>query len=292
LKKKILFIVNPIAGGRSKERFPDWVDKYLNKDVYNAEVAFTSHAHHAFKLAMAAVTDYEIIVAVGGDGTINEVATALIGKPNILGIIPQGSGNGLARFLGIPINIRDAILNLNHFNVHQIDAAKVNDRYFFNIAGMGFDAHISEKFASGQRRGFNSYIQAAIREILSYKAENYNLIIDGNKYHRKAFMLSFANSSQYGNNAYISPEASANDGLIDVCIIKPFPIYKFPILGLRLFTKTAQRSPYVEIIRGKAITVIRNDEGAVHADGEPLRMGKLINVKILPGVLNVLIGKK
>lgn len=286
----MLFIINPIAGGKAKDHVPDLIKRYLDVDTFEPTMAFTSKANHAFQLATDALPVYNLIVAVGGDGTINEVASALVGKQNKLGIIPQGSGNGLARFLKIPLKMEPAINNLNQYHSVCIDAAKLNNRYFFNMAGVGFDAHISALFAENRFRGFRAYFRSIIREIAGYKAQTYRLIIDDMELEREAFMISFANSSQYGNNAHVSPEASVKDGLIDVCVIKHFPIYKFPILALRLFTKTAQRSAYVEIIRGKDIKVIRSGPDNVHVDGEPQYMGSIIEIKVLPETLNVLAG--
>ncbi|MGV8879945.1 MAG: diacylglycerol/lipid kinase family protein [Sphingobacteriaceae bacterium] len=290
MKKKVLFIINPIAGGKAKDHVPDLINSYLDMDTFEPAMVFTSKANHAFQLAKDALQVYDLIVAVGGDGTINEVASALVGKHNILGIIPQGSGNGLARFLKIPLKMEPAINNLNHYRSVCIDAAKLNDRYFFNMAGIGFDAHISALFAQNRRRGFRAYFRSIIQEIAGYKAQKYRLTIDELEFEREAFMISFANSSQYGNNAHVSPKASVKDGLIDVCVIKPFPIYKFPMLALRLFTKTAQQSVYVEIIRGKNIKVIRSRPDNAHVDGEPQYMGSVIEVKVLPETLNVLAG--
>src|SRR4051812_15392154 len=156
-----------------------------------------------------------MIVAVGGDGTVNEIASAIVGSGTALGIVPYGSGNGLARFLGIPMNPNQAIQALVKGHVESIDSGTVNGQPFFNMAGMGFDAHISEVFSHGKKRGFVSYIKSSIEEISTYDEQQYHIEIDGKVYERKAFMLSIANSSQYGNNAHISPKASVQDGLLD-----------------------------------------------------------------------------
>jgi diacylglycerol kinase family enzyme len=159
------------------------------------------------------------------------------------------------------------------------------------MAGMGFDAHISEVFSHGKKRGFVTYIKSSMQEIVKYKPQTYYLEIDGVAYERKAFMLSFANSSQYGNDAHISPKASVQDGFIDVCIIKPFPLYRFPELGIRMFTKTAHRSKYVEIIKGKHISINRDQSGPMHLDGEPLVTGPNVKIDVLPNSLKVIVGR-
>ena len=291
LKRKVLFIINPISGGKKKDDVPRLIKKHLDPDRFEANIVFTNGVSHARAVAAEAVGNYNIVVAVGGDGTVNEVASALVGHNIALGIIPCGSGNGLSRFLGIPMDIQGSIELLNTGSIECIDSAEADGKPFFNMAGMGFDAHISSVFAHGKKRGFITYIKSSIQEIIKYKSQVYNLDIDGVTYKRTAFMLSFANSSQYGNNAHVSPKASVQDGFIDVCIIKPFPLYRFPEMGMRMFTKTADKSKFVEIIKGKHVMVCRDEAGPMHLDGEPLTAGKQVNINILPGSLQVIVGK-
>ncbi|MBK0379847.1 diacylglycerol/lipid kinase family protein [Mucilaginibacter segetis] len=291
MKRKALFIINPVSGGKKKDEVPELIQKYVDPSAFETDVEFTSGVLHARSLAKAAADEYDIIVAVGGDGTINEIASAIAGTDTVLGIIPYGSGNGLSRFLNIPMNVEGAFKTFNAGRTITIDAAKMNDQWFFNMAGMGFDAHISHVFAQGSKtRGFYNYLKSSIQEIASYKAQTYQLLIDGKPYEREAFMLSFANSSQYGNNAHISPEASVQDGLLDVCIIKPFPLYRFPEMGLRMITKTANKTSYVEIIQGKHIEVSRKADGAIHLDGEPQVAGTNLKIDIVPATLKVIVG--
>ena len=291
MKSKALFIINPISGGKKKDNVPDLIRKNLDTSLFEPTIVFTNRAFHGNKLAGKGVGEYGLIVAVGGDGTVNEIASAIAGTDTVLGVIPFGSGNGLARFLDIPMDTEKSILALNEKRVEAIDAAKLNRQWFFNMAGMGFDAHIAEVFSHHKTRGFGAYIQSSLKEIVSYKAEHYRIEIDGVRYDRDAFMLSFANSSQYGNNAHVSPQASVQDGLIDVCIIKPFPIYKLIGLGLRMFRGTADKSGYVEIVRGKHIIVKRAGDGAVHLDGEPQIMGPSAEIEVVPGALKIITGK-
>lgn len=287
MERKTLFIINPISGGKKKDDVPGLIYTYFNGD---ATTVFTTGALHASQVATEAVGKYDMVVAVGGDGTVNEIASSLVGSEVVLGVIPCGSGNGLSRFLGIPMDIAAAIKNLNNDNVAVIDSAQANGKPFFNMAGMGFDAHISQVFAHGKKRGFISYVKSSLQEVLNYKPQNYHIEIDGKTYVRKAFMLSFANSSQYGNNAHVSPHASVQDGLLDVCVIKPFPLYRFAELVIRMFAKTANQSSFVEIIRGKHVKVKREGEGPMHLDGEPEIVGKEIEINILPGSLKVIVG--
>ncbi|HZX59721.1 MAG TPA: diacylglycerol kinase family protein, partial [Mucilaginibacter sp.] len=264
MKSKVLFIINPISGGKKKDDVPALIEKHLDTNLFEPTIVVTNRAFHGNKLAQKGIGEYDYIIAVGGDGTVNEIASSIAGTDTVLGILPFGSGNGLARFLGIPMDTVQAIKTLNEKRAEVIDAAKINRQWFFNMAGMGFDAHISEVFSHDKTRGFGAYIRSSIREIINYKPELYYLEIDGVHYEREAFMLSFANSSQYGNNAHVSPAASVQDGLLDVCIIKPFPLYRFIEMGLRMFFKSADKSKYVEIIRGKNIKVKRAKDGPVH----------------------------
>jgi diacylglycerol kinase (ATP) len=292
LKRKALFIINPIAGGKSKEHVPQLIQQHLNKAIVESTIVFTEEAGHAHWLAKEATKTYQSIIAVGGDGTVNEVASAVVGTPAALGILPFGSGNGLSRFLSIPMDTAGAIQNINHNNVELIDTGQLDGQWFFNMAGMGFDAHISQVFAQKTKRGFITYFKSALQEIISYKSQSYHMEIDGITYDREAFMLSFANSSQYGNNAHVSPQASVQDGLLDVCVIKPFPLYRFPEMGLRMFTKTADKSSFVEIIRGKNIQIKRKAAGPAHIDGEPQTVGAFAEIKVVPLSLKVIVGRQ
>jgi diacylglycerol kinase (ATP) len=290
LKRKALFIINPISGGKKKDDVPELIEKHLDAAMFDAVVVFSDGISHARQIAKEAVRKFDVVVAVGGDGTVNEVASAIVGSDTILGIIPYGSGNGLSRFLSISMDPVKAIENLSLGHVEVIDSAKLNGQPFFNMAGMGFDAHISEVFSHGKKRGFFSYIKSSIQEIAKYKQQVYHLEIDGKIYEREAFMLSFANSSQYGNDAHISPHASVQDGLLDVCIIKKFPLWRFPEMGIRMITKTSDKTKYVEIIRGKSIRVKRNYPGPVHLDGEPQITGTDTLVEVVPSSLKVIVG--
>jgi len=288
-KKKLLFIINPISGGKGKDGFEKEGQLYLNHELFDAQYVFTKKPNHGAELATEAIKENcDIVVAVGGDGTINEIAKTLVNTPVILGIIPEGSGNGLARFLEIPSTIKDAIAILNNFQVKRIDSGLLNDRYFFNMAGIGFDAVISNRFDKESIRGPFGYMKTVFSEISGYKSQVYEFNIDGKQFKREAFMISLANSPQYGNNAIVSPKASVCDGLLDVCIVKPFPLYLFPKMLFHLFNKTADKSEYVDIIKGKEITIKRGLEGDVHVDGEPIFLGKEITVSILPESLKVI----
>ncbi|MBU0696213.1 MAG: diacylglycerol kinase family lipid kinase [Bacteroidetes bacterium] len=290
MKKKILFIVNPISGGLNKAFFPNLIDKYLDHGIFKAEIIFSEYIGHARKLTEDSLKNqFDIVVAVGGDGTINEVASVMESSGKLMGIIPCGSGNGLARTLKIPLKNSDAIERLNGLKIIQIDTGILNGKKFFNMAGLGFDAHISSLFAKDKNRGFGGYIKTTLNEISKYKPDDYQIDVDGQLFEQECFMLSIANSSQYGNNAHVSPTASVQDGLLDVCLIKPFPMYIFPSLGYRMFSKSADGSKFVRIVKGKEILIKRSKAGPVHLDGEPQQMGEVISVGIKHLSLNLII---
>ncbi len=261
----------------------------MDKSGFSAKYLFSNSVGHAHQLALEHLdSEIDIIVAVGGDGTINEIASALINSKKAMGIIPCGSGNGLARALKIPIKHESAVKRLNNLRFTTIDSGSFNGKYFFNMAGIGFDAHISKRFADDLTRGLKGYVKTTFTEIGQYQSQNYKIKIDGKDYEREAFMISIANSSQFGNNAHVSPFASVTDGLLDVCVIKPFPLYHLPVMGYHMFSKTAHKSKYVEIIQGENIEIFREEDGAIHLDGEPQLMGKHLDIKIIPLSLTLL----
>jgi YegS/Rv2252/BmrU family lipid kinase len=290
VKEKIVFIVNPISGGRNKSGFEEMVRKSLNLEFYEPVISYTEKPGHACDLAKAALQqNVRKIVAVGGDGTVNEVAKSIMNSEAALGIVPFGSGNGLARHMGIPVNPAKAIAHLNKASIRLNDAGVINGMPFFCTSGMGFDAHIGKIFATLKGRGFSGYIKAVLTEFANYKPQKYTLTVNGLKIDRSAFLITFANASQYGNNAYIAPQANVMDGKLDVCILKPFPVYSMPGLALRVFNKTADKSAFMEALKGTEITIERENEGPIHLDGEPYETGKEIKVGILPGCLKILV---
>jgi len=288
-KKHLLFVINPISGGKKKNDFERRAREELDLTRYDADFAMTAYPGHAYELAVQAVSaGVDAVVAVGGDGTINEVASALKGTEVKLGIVPEGSGNGLALYLGIPLNERAAIRRLNRYDNLTIDSGSINGHLFFNMAGIGFDASVSDRFANDNIRGPIGYLKAVVSEISTYKPKKYILTIDGATVEREAFMISVANSPQYGNNAYVAPQASVTDGILDVCIIHRFPLYTFPMMLFHLFNKTADQSEYVEIMPGRNIQIIRGNNDPVHVDGEPKEMDKVLKIAVQPKTLNVL----
>jgi diacylglycerol kinase (ATP) len=293
-REKIAFILNPNAGSNRNKDRKGAISRYLDLKRYDPVFRFTKRPKHAGKIAKQLLSEgYKKIVAVGGDGTVNEVATALIGENASLGIIPVGSGNGLARFLKIPLRLPQAVRLLNDHHSRLIDAGKMNDYWFFCTCGVGFDARVGHKFSKSKKRGFGTYLKTVLREFRNYKPRKYKFVIDTIAYTRRAFLITIANAGQYGNDAYIAPGAIIDDGWFDVCILKPFPLARTLFLGLRLFNRSIEKTSYMEVIRGKQIMFEKPKKKYIfHFDGEPVKFKKIkIRISMHHHCLSVLTRK-
>jgi diacylglycerol kinase (ATP) len=286
---RYVFIINPIAGMKNKKRIENSILRAFAPG--EALVIYSEGQGHAQKIASEFVrkaTPY--CIAVGGDGTVNEVASALVNTDTVLGIIPAGSGNGLSNYLHIPHVVKQAIEVIQHNFIRTIDAGKLNDQYFFCTCGIGFDALVGHDFARGNQRGLPGYIRSALKQFIRYRPKKYRLKIDGQKQKVRAFLITMANAGQYGNNFYISPGAKIDDGLLDICIVKPFPKAAVLPLGIRFLGRRIDRSPYLEVIRGKKVTLRgRKKKQNIHYDGEPMVVSGKIKIQIFPGALKVLV---
>jgi len=290
--KNIAFIVNPIAGPKTKNRITKLIRDILDSQQFSPTVVVTEYAGHATQLAQQfAMQEYYAVIAVGGDGTVNEVASGLIGTSTALGIVPNGSGNGFARHLEISTRMNRAIEMLNSSEVIHVDYGIVNDVPFFSTFGIGFDAVVAHDFADSSR-GFKGYVQSIFKDLFQYKPETYHLQGEGIDLTTTAFLVNFANAGQWGYDAYIAPKASLQDGLLDIAIVSEFPMVSAPSLALSLFTKNIDENLHMNTIRTKEMTLIRETEGAVHIDGTPTQMGKELHVKIVEDGLKVLVKKR
>lgn len=287
-KKQALFIINPKSGTGKQENFLEVLSQNFDNSKYTFDTVYTEYGGHATILSQNACNKYNLVVAVGGDGTVNEVARGLIGSNSTMGIVPVGSGNGLARHLGLPMRVKEAIEIINEGKTQIIDTATINGEHFVNVAGIGFDAHIAHLYAKTKKRGPIPYVKMATQEFQKYQSKKFQVIIEGQTYDIKAFLISFANSSQFGNNAYISPHAIINDGLLDVCLMSNFPKVEGGQLAIKLFNKRLDKSRYMKIIRGTHITVKGTEKIKGHIDGEPIDLPNEIEVKVNQGALNVI----
>ena len=252
-KKKIVFIINPISGTVSAEE--------IAKECKELGV--------------------DVVVAVGGDGTVNEVARGITNSDTALGIIPCGSGNGLARHLMLPMDFKKDIDILNQCEIHDLDYGIINEHAFFCTCGMGFDAFISMKFAAAGKRGLTTYVENVLKEGLNYKPETYRI--------EDAFLISCANASQYGNNAYIAPHASMHDGMLDVIIMEPFDALEAPQVAIEMLNKTLDKNQKIKTFRTKHIRIHREKPGVIHFDGDPVMADADVDIRLIPGGIKVVV---
>ena len=280
-KKRIVFILNPISGTHSKKEIPGLIDKLLDKEQFDYELRLTEYAGHAAEIAKeSAAEGIDVVVAIGGDGTVNEVARSLVHTETALGIIPCGSGNGLARHLCLPLDIKSAIQIINACRIDDFDYGVINGLPFFCTCGMGFDAFISLKFAEAGKRGPITYVENVLKEGLNYRPETYEVEDEMGAKRYKAFLIACANASQYGNNAYIAPGATMKDGMMDVIIMEPFDTLEAPQIAADLFMKTLTNNSKIKTFRTKSLRIHRETEGAIHYDGDPIMTGKDVDVHI------------
>lgn len=290
MKKSITFIVNPHSGTQSKEETPRLIGSWLDSDKFEARYIFTEYAGHASAIARQCVDEgVDIVVAVGGDGTVNEVARSLVHTRSALGLIPCGSGNGLARHLCIPLDIKKAVDIINTTKVEALDYGTINDLPFLCTCGVGFDAFVSLKFAEAGKRGPITYIENVLKEGLKYKPEVYEVEDESGAQSYKAFLITCANASQYGNNAYIAPHATMTDGLMDVIIMEPFTAFDAPQISIDMFNKTLDRNSKIKTFKARRIHIKRQRPGAIHYDGDPMMTGNDIDVKIEAKGINVIV---
>lgn len=288
-RKKIAFVINPNSGSDKKTDRVALV-KSLLSDTYDSEIILWSKISDRDAIFHRVTTEgFDIAVAVGGDGTVSQLANALAGTNVALGIIPFGSGNGLARHLGVPMDKAAAMKLLETGVIKKIDRGNINQRSFFCTAGVGFDARIGKLFAESTKRGFWTYGKMTVSEFKAYDPETYIIDIDGKKIERKAFLMTIANAGQYGNNAWIAPKANAMDGILHLSILRPFRWWNMAGIARKMFGKKLDNSRFLETFTGKKITITRKAEGATHYDGEPDVMGTELVATIEPAALNVVV---
>ena len=289
-RRHILAIINPVSGIGSKDKIPRLIDTVVDNEKNEVSIIPTEYPGHAREIAAQAVNDgFDVVVAIGGDGTVNEVGSALCGTDTALSIVPSGSGNGLARHLRISMNASRALQVLNNGVVGQFDYCTVNGKPFFCTCGMGFDATVSDKFANEGTRGFITYIKTTLTEYFRYQAQNYRISIDGNQMEETAFVIACCNAAQYGNNAYIAPRATMQDGLIDVTVMHPFNLAESPLIGARLFLRQLGHDRHVSIYRGKHVVIEREHEDVMHMDGDPMMMPARVVIENVKNGINILV---
>lgn len=290
MMRSIVVIVNPIAGVRPKDVIPGIVREVLPSDMFDVEIRYTEYAGHASEIAKEAVAKgIDTVVAIGGDGTINETAKSLIGSETALGIVPMGSGNGLARHIQIPLELSRALEVVRQGHRDKIDYGDVNGHIFFCTAGVGFDAVVSHEFAEKKGRGPINYAKSAIEVFASYNPMTYSIYTDDGTVCEKAFLIAIGNAAQWGNNAFITPRASMTDGLLDITLVKPFPVVEAPQMAMQLFAGNLDENQHVKTLRSENIRIVLPEPNSVvHVDGEPFELDGILNIGIHKAGLYVL----
>ncbi|MBO7083609.1 MAG: diacylglycerol kinase family lipid kinase [Bacteroidales bacterium] len=289
-KQKIRFIINPISGKTHRKNLPSQIEEILNSKRFDFDIKVSEYAGHSKVLAQEAIDQhYDIIAVAGGDGSINEVGTKLIGTDIALAVIPCGSGNGLSRCLNIPLDPIKALELINRDAVCKIDTVTVNDMPFISISGTGYDAQVADDYAKDRHHGFNTYFRYIVKNYFTLGEKEYTIQLHGREIKTKAFFISFANSNQMGYDVPISPRASLWDGKVDLCIVrKPSPL-ELPIVGSFFLSKNMDKSPKVDIIQVDEATIIRPEAAVVNIDGESIPFEKDLHVKINPLSLHVIV---
>lgn len=293
MNEKFLFILNPISGLRSNRRkkIRYEIVYQLRKKNINGEIRYSKYAGHAAIIAREAISEgYKYIVVAGGDGSIHEVAKELINTDVALGIIPTGSGNGFARSINIPFDIKKCLNIIKNKNVKKADVLKINEHYAISLAGIGFDAGVANKYSQSKVRGFITYFNSMVQEYFTFKPEKIKIISDELETELNVFCVVLANSNQFGYNFKIAPKATIFDGFIDVIIIKPFPLVTAPLSSLQIFMGHANKNLYISNFQTKKIQIIRNNNNLIQIDGDPIEIDDfVINVEIIEKALNIII---
>ncbi len=288
VKEKVCLIINPVSGTESKKNIPEEVAAAIDQNKQDLIIRVTGYPEHATEITRQAVKEkFKYVIAAGGDGTVNEIARELINTDITLGILPLGSGNGLARDLGIPIDIEKALDIILNANTRTIDYGIANEQVFFCTCGFGFDAFVSGKFAEDKRRGPLGYVRNVLESVVDFKAEEYEITYDEGTFKDKAFILTCANTSQYGNEAYIAPNASMDDGKMNVSILKPLNALEIPQTTIQLFTKNIDKNSKMTTLLTRKIRIKRESPGLIHIDGEPIFTDRDVTVSIVHKGLKV-----
>lgn len=291
--KKLLSIINSKSGTGNQSKAPALIERTIDHSRFQVVHRFVNAFGDPRRFAAQAASEgYHGVLAVGGDGTVNGAAEGLTGTSTALAVIPCGSGNGLARHLNIPMNIERAVQVVNQDHIEPVDYCTLNGVPFMCTCGLGFDAQVASKFQEKPLRGPVSYVQTTVEQFVRYKPQHVTLTLDGKPLEVDAFLVACCNTAQYGNNGFISPHASVQDGLIDVTVITPFRLIDVPSIGLRLFFKRIDENHHVNIFRAREVQIHRDAPGKMHIDGDPVDMPADVTVTCHHGGINMFLSGK
>jgi len=291
--KGALFIINKFSGGGYRPEVEGRIIEQCKEFNIESTIEFTQSPGHATELAKSAVNQkLDYVFAVGGDGTVNEVAQGLIGSQVAMGILPKGSGNGLARHLGIPMSFRESLSIIPQHRAQMIDTLSINGKLSVNVSGIGFDGHVAGLFANKANRGIIGYAKLVLKEFISFQSFEAKIAVNGNSFQSKSFIIALANSSQFGNNARVAPQASVCDELMDVCFIQKVPIFQALGFAGKMFSGNLDHSRFVEIIKTNRISIDVDQSMAFHIDGEAMPAVDKFVVDLNPASLKVLVPQR
>jgi len=293
--EKIIFILNPVSGffGIRRRKVERIIKKHIKKENLFGEIWYSHYAGHTTELVKKAVEERaNTVVIAGGDGSINEAARSLVYTDTALGIIPCGSGNGLANHLKIPFNIQKALQTIKENRIKAADTIKINDQYAFSLAGIGLDAMVAERYHLAKRRGFLSYMRSLFIEYVNFTPEAITIKTDTMEITEKCSFIIFANSDQFGYNFRIAPQADLFDGYMDVVIVKKIPFISAPLSSIQIWTGYADKCLYISSFKAKKVSIIRSRDGVMNVDGDPFKSGQHVEVEVLPASLKLIVPKK
>jgi diacylglycerol kinase (ATP) len=288
--KKVLFIINKFSGGSFHPAFEGKIIDACEQQGLECSIEFTKNRGHATELSREVVSlkTFDLVVAVGGDGTVNEVAQGLLRSAVPMAILPKGSGNGLARHLGISMDLTKSMKALFSSQVIEMDTFTLNGRLSLNVSGIGFDGHVANLFKDSTKRGLQGYAKVTINEFVRFKEFEAEITMGEKQINRKGFIVAIANSSQYGNNARIAPAASVCDELLHVCFLKKVPAYRLDFI-YNFFAGKIEETSFCEIMESRNMTIKVNTPVAFHIDGEPCGVDTEFKVEILPASLKMMV---
>ena len=289
-KRKYLTIINPNSGTSRKTSIPELAYNILSENGSELYFVYTNEQGHVAQIIDDVATQgFDVVIGVGGDGTINEVADAVRPTDMTMGIIPMGSGNGLARSLDIPMDPEAALEVIRKGYIKRIDCCEANGVPFFVTFGVGFDAQVTASYDQKSFRGPLSYVLSTVDQFIKHKSSLYRLHLNGEVIEQKAFLVTCANADQYGNNAIIAPEAELDDGLFDVVVIRNMSLLKAPQVAINLFTKNINESASIDIYRTDHLIIEREEADYAQVDGELLELGRRIEISIQKQQLPILV---
>lgn len=292
-KRRILFVINPVSGIGKKDVLPKLIKDTIDHDLIAYAIEYTKYKKHGAEIASQEKEHYDAIVAIGGDGTVSEIGASLLMSNCALGIIPIGSGNGIARHLKISRKIKKAIAQINAFKIETIDTGTCNDIPFIGVCGFGFDAHIAEAFEKHHKRGLRSYASLITKKYRKYQAPSFKIIGDHFSIHKQALLACVSNSSEYGNGFAISPFSEMQDGKFELVLIDKFKLWSAPIMLSRFFTKKIEKSKHHTSIHfHSSVRILIDDNNPIsyHLDGEHLvSIKNEFKISVKPKSLKVLV---